>query len=133
MEKFLRTLTLSSGIAIICISLTHVALGQSWLPDTQSVTASLDSQHRFYTALFLPYGAALVWLSRDVHQRLWSLHIVLAAVFFGGIARAVSYAAAGLPHPFFIGLWVGELVIPPLVYLAGRSLETDLIANDLDA
>ena len=64
MEKFLRTLALSSGIAVVCISLTHVALGQSWLPDTQSVTASLDSQHRFYTALFLPYGLALVWFSR---------------------------------------------------------------------
>ncbi len=65
----LKWLTLTSGVAISMISLTHVLLGQSWLPDTQEVTASIDSQHRFYTALFLPYGAALIWVSRSVVAR----------------------------------------------------------------
>lgn len=131
MENGFRWLTLVSGIAIVGISLTHVALGQAWLPDTQAVTASIDSQHRFYTALFLPYGAALVWVSQDVRARLWALNIVLGGLFWGGVARIVSYAVAGLPHPFFIGLWVAELLVPPAVYLASRSLSGQPVADNV--
>ena len=132
MENALRWLTLVSGVVIIGISLTHVALGQSWLPDTQTVTPSIDSQHRFYTALFLPYGAALVWVSQHVRARIWALNIVLGALFFGGIARAVSIAIAGLPHPFFIGLWAAELAVPPIVYAASRSVSSERVVNHVD-
>lgn len=122
MENALRWLTLVSGIAVVGISSTHIVLGQSWLPDTQEVTASIDSQHRFYTSLFMPYGAALIWVSQSIRARLWALNIVLAALFLGGVARAVSVVVAGLPHPFFVGLWAAELAVPPLVYVASRSL-----------
>ncbi len=130
MDNFLRWLTLVSGLAIVVISLTHVSLGQSWVPDTQTVTASIDSQHRFYTALFLPYGAALVWVSSALQDRVWALNIVLAALFWGGIARIVSFAVAGLPHSFYIALWVAELVVPPVVYWASRSL-SDGVVHDV--
>jgi len=122
MDRGLKWLMTVSGVAIIGISLTHIALGQSWLPDTQTVTASIDSQHRFYTALFLPYGAGLVWAARNVAERVAVLNIVLGALFLGGLARIVSLGVAGWPHPFFIGLGVAELLVPPIVYLVGRRV-----------
>ena len=131
MENTLRWLTLISGVAIIGISLTHIALGQSWLPDTQTVTPSIDSQHRFYTALFLPYGVGLVWVSQHVRARLWALNIVLGALFLGGIARIVSFTIAGLPHRFFIGLWVAELVVPPIVHVSGRALSRQPVVDQV--
>lgn len=133
MQKSLRLLTLTSGIAIIVISLIHISLGQSWLPDTQSVTASIDSQHRFYTALFLPYGAALVWVSRDVPNRVWALNVVLGALALGGVARIASLVAAGWPHPFFVGLGVAELLIPPVVYASAASISGKAVFEDVNA
>jgi len=108
------------------ISLTHIVLGHSWLPDTQEVNASIDSEHRFYTALFMPYGAALVWVSRSVRTRLDVLNVVLAGLFLGGLARIVSVAVAGWPHALFVGLGIAELTVPPAVYWLGRSLKESI-------
>ena len=100
----------------------HITFGQAWLPDTQPVTSSIDSQHRFYTALFMPYGVALVWVGRQVVSRVAVLNVVLAGLFVGGLARLISLAATGWPHPLFVALGVAELVVPPAVYLMAKRV-----------
>ena len=64
------------------------------------------------------------WTARDLVARL-SLVPWLAGVFFvGGVGRALSYAAVGAPHPFFLLLMALELTTPLLLaglWLGARS------------
>lgn len=116
MEKALKILSVSGGLFISLVSMTHIALGHSWLPDTMEVNASIDSEHRFYTALFLVFGLTLLWCSQDLLNRRHTFYVLLAALFVGGLARIVSVAVHGWPHSLFIALGVLELVIPPLTW-----------------
>jgi hypothetical protein len=117
MEKTLRVVIIVGGIFIIVVSLTHIALGHSWLPDTMPVTASIDSEHRFYAAIFLMYGVTLLWCGKAVSERRSVFHFLLLTLFVGGLARIVSLSVHGWPHPLFITLGVLELMVPPLLWL----------------
>ena len=84
---------------------------------------TIDSELRFYAALWGAYGIVLVWISSSLERRL-ELVPWLAAVFFvGGLGRALSLAFIGPPHPFFMFLMAIELGLPPLIlvlWLAAR-------------
>ena len=121
MAKALRILAISGGIFITIVSLTHISLGHSWLPDTMEVNASIDSEHRFYTSLFLVYGLTLLWCSNDLQNRRPTFYVLLLALFVGGLARIVSLAVHGWPHPMFVVLGVLELVVPPIVWRLSES------------
>jgi hypothetical protein len=77
--------------------------------------ATMDSELRFYAALWGGYGGLLIQAARRLPARLaWTPW--LAAVFFaGGVGRMISRAAVGPPHPFFTVLMVVELVLPPVL------------------
>ncbi|MFT4560530.1 MAG: hypothetical protein ACI9BW_000264 [Gammaproteobacteria bacterium] len=126
MDKTLRAVMILSGIFIVGVSLTHIVLGHSWLPDTMSVTASIDSEHRFYASIFLMYGVALVWCSRAVPERRSVFHFLLLTLFVGGLARIVSVSVSGWPHPLFISLAVLELIVPPVLWLMSTRSEASL-------
>jgi uncharacterized membrane protein len=106
-----------SGIFIIVVSLTHIVLGHSWLPDTMPVSASIDSEHRFFASIFLMYGVALLWCAKAVSERRSVFHFLLLTLFVGGLARIVSLSVSGWPHPLFISLGILELAVPPLLWL----------------
>jgi hypothetical protein len=96
------------------------ALGVYRGPPSEPWPPSMDSELRFYAALFGAYGLVLVWTARDLTARL-SLVPWLAGVFFvGGVGRVISYAQVGAPHPFFLLLMALELATP--LVLAGLWL-----------
>jgi hypothetical protein len=77
----------------------------------------MDSELRFYAALWGAYGILLVVVAINIagHK---DLVPCLAAVFFvGGLGRALSYLTVGAPHPFFAALMVVELFLPPVMLL----------------
>ena len=59
--------------------------------------------------------------------------MVLGALAFGGVARIVSLAIAGWPHPFFVGLGIAELLVPPVVYLAATTLSGESVVQNVDS
>lgn len=72
----------------------------------------MDSEDRFYATLFLGFGLAVIWASRDLASRR-GVYLFLMAVFFvGGVSRIISVLAVGWPHPLFIVLGAIELVLP---------------------
>jgi hypothetical protein len=75
--------------------------------------ATMDSELRFYAPFWGAYGVLLLLCARDFAARAgWTPW--LAGVFFaGGLGRAISWAAAGPPHPFFSLLMAIELAAPP--------------------
>jgi hypothetical protein len=84
---------------------------------------TMDSELRFYAALWGAYGIVLLWVASNLGRRI-DLVPWLAAVFFaGGLGRGLSLAFVGRPHPFFLFLMAIELGLPPLLlvlWLAAR-------------
>ena len=103
--------------AICClIALAHIAMGPASIPGSIPVNATMDSEDRFYATLFLGFGAALIWCSRDLAARSQAFGALLLVFFLGGVARIVSALAVGLPSPLFIFLGSLELILPPLLW-----------------
>lgn len=94
--------------------------------------AEMDSELRFYAALWGAYGILLILAARNLPAR---LHWVpgLAGVFFaGGIGRVISLAVVGAPHPFLIILMILELASPLLLLLCWFRLRSTLPAASSD-
>jgi hypothetical protein len=110
------------GGTVLCICLLHLVLGPASIPGSVPVNATMDSEDRFYGTLFGAYGIAVLSCIEDVERKRGLLHFLLAAFFAGGIARLVSMAVTGPPHPLFTALTVVELAIPVLAALAYRRI-----------
>jgi hypothetical protein len=95
-------------------TLFNASIGQNY-PLSGIWPPTMDSELRFYAALWGAYGLVMIAVARDLRAR--SAYVPpLAAVFFvGGVGRAWSYLLVGPPHPFFIVLMITELVLPVVV------------------
>jgi hypothetical protein len=129
----LRVLLGSLGIAAVLICLSIFMLGAqttAWsgerlvgaiahwrAPPSEPWPTSMDSELRFYAPFWGVYGLALLRVALAPAGRLgWTPW--LAALFFaGGVGRAISYAAVGPPHPFFVVLMATELMLPPVLVI----------------
>lgn len=65
-----RWLTLLLGTAIVAIGALHIVFGLSFIRGVTQVNASLDSEDRFFGAIFLGYGLAWLWCAGSVETRL---------------------------------------------------------------
>jgi Domain of unknown function (DUF4345) len=109
------------GVVCAAIALTHIVFGPASIPGAVPVNAVMDSEDRFYAALFFGFGLAHIWTSRDLARRSGVVLAMQATFFFGGIARLVSVIAVGTPGTLFSTLGALELLIPLLVWFALRS------------
>jgi hypothetical protein len=96
------------------------ALTASRAPLSEAWPPTMDSELRFYAALWGAYGVVCLTVARDLANRA-SLVPWLAGVFFlGGVGRLLSLVTIGTPHPFFIFLMWVELVLPLILVLLWR-------------
>lgn len=124
MERTLRWLCWTMGIACVLIGLGHIAVGPEAVPDTGTPTATDDSQNRFFGAIFAGYGLAWIWAARRSPIPGDAVRWLAGIFFVGGLARLVSVAAHGWPHGFVIGLTVVELALPALYFWLVRGVES---------
>jgi len=90
------------------------------LPRDASV-ATLDSNMRFFSGVWLGLGLSVWWLVPRVDRETTLFRAVWLMIFIGGIGRLVSLVAVGLPLAPFIGFTALELVGAPLfVWLQNR-------------
>jgi hypothetical protein len=116
MPRFLSALIMIFGVVCCLIALGHIVFGPAIIPGSIPVNATMDSEDRFYATLFLGFGGALMWCSRDLRNREALLGGLLITFFFSGISRIVSVIAVGWPHYMFIFLGALELGLPPLFW-----------------
>jgi len=130
MKTTLRVLLLAFGAVGVAIALSILILGAEATagsgerllatigayrgPPSEPWPASMDSELRFYAALFGAYSLAQIWVARDLDARLGLVPWLAGAFFVGGVGRVISYLAVGAPHPFFLLLMAFELLAPPV-------------------
>jgi hypothetical protein len=73
---------------------------------------TMDSELRFYAALWGAYGLLVLAVARDLSARRRYLPWLAAVFFAGGVGRVASYVGVGPPHPFFTLLMIIELLLP---------------------
>jgi hypothetical protein len=133
MLQALRLFLVVLGTSAIAIALSIFVLGaeatasmaeavfvavSGWRgPPSERWPPTMDSELRFYAALWGAYGVVVLrtaWgLPRTLSRTPW-----IAAVFFaGGVGRSLSRVGVGAPHPFFTLLMIIELTLPVLLIL----------------
>ena len=91
-----------------------------------STATSMDAQRALFRGIGLCYWrrcsrrhtalrAMVTQAARDLAARMSWVPYLAGAFFAGGVGRAISYAAVGAPHPFFLLLMGLELAIPPVL------------------
>lgn len=103
------------GAVAVASGLAGVILGPAFVPGGTPTSASVDSEYRFTNVFWLAAGIALWWSLFRPRERKTIARIALALAFAGGLARLVSVAMTGWPHPVFIATLTLELVVVPLV------------------
>jgi hypothetical protein len=83
-------------------------------PSPDLWTATQDSELRFYSVLWVAYGAAVMAVGRRLERRMAWVPPLSALFFLGGVGRALSWLAVGQPHLAFTLLMIVELALPPL-------------------
>ena len=116
MPGLLRILVMIFGLVCCAIAMAHIAIGPAAIPGSIPVNATMDSEDRFYATLFLGFGAAIVWCSRNLAGRRGTLGALLLIFFAGGVARLISWAIVGPPTELFVFLGSLELILPVIFW-----------------
>jgi hypothetical protein len=74
---------------------------------------NIDSEMRFYSVLWVAYGATALWVARALPRRVVQLRLMLVVFMLGGVGRAISHLVVGAPHPLFAALMWAEIILPP--------------------
>lgn len=82
-----------------------------------TITPLIDTEIRFFGAIWLMVGIILYWLIPNIEKHTVLFRLLLGGIFLGGIGRLLSAATVGIPPPLFIGLIALELVWMPLLFL----------------
>ncbi len=122
MVRTLRVLVLLMGVACAAIGVLHFCLGISSVPGEGSAGATVDSRERFYGAVFLGFGLAWIWTSRQTPIPASTVRWLAGIFLLGGVGRLLSLAVHGAPQWFQVVLMVIELALPPVYFaLAGAD------------
>jgi hypothetical protein len=121
------------GVSAIVIALSILVLGaeatasaaeglfsavSGWRgPPSERWPATMDSELRFYAALWGAYGVVVLSAARNLLRALPRIPWIAAVFFAGGIGRVLSRVSVGAPHPFFTLLMFIELLLPVLLML----------------
>ncbi|MCR9261792.1 MAG: DUF4345 domain-containing protein [Pseudomonadaceae bacterium] len=125
------------GSVIILIALGHTTLGPfsevllgSNISEASMLDPTVDSQNRFYGTVFSLFGVLLILCSRNLLANKTILYCVFWVFFAGGTARLVSIGSVGFP-PLLVNILTGiELILPLILIVWLRALETKYGAVD---
>lgn len=117
----LRALCIMLGVSIAIIGLWHVGQGSSVILGAGDVSASVDSEDRFFGAVFFGYGLGWLLCATDPVRWRVSLYGQSGIFLLGGLARILSLVQVGRPHDLYLWLMAVELIVPFVLFglLAG--------------
>ncbi len=101
MRLALKYITLLLGAICIIIALLHIAFGPAVIPSAGPINATMDSKDRFYSSMFLGFGAAMMWCGLNLQDRgptFKALLLVFSSAASRGLSRQLKLAR--LIHSF---------------------------------
>ena len=130
MKRIFQVFLIVFGMVAMGIAIAHLILGPASIPGSIPVNATMDSEDRFYAVLFGAFGVALMWCTKDIETKSTFVYFLAVTFFIGGLARLISVAAVGWPHPLFIFLTLLELIIPVYMIWAQYQIRRNFIASN---
>jgi len=113
----LRILLGGLGLVPIVIGLTGIFSGLERLVTDCQFSSDSDGQYRYLSAIYLGFGALIIWIQSRLLIEAQLFRMLMAMVFVAGVARAIPSIAVGLPRiPVLIAL-IFELIFPPFVLI----------------
>ena len=147
MLNALRICLLVLGVSAVAIALSIFCFGAgftgAWAeslfdlvsgwrgPATGAWPATMDSELRFYAALWGAYGVVVLRTGMSLKTRLPQVPWLAAIFFAGGVGRLLSRLSLGAPHPLFTALLVIEVSLP-VIMMALWAGATASIAERVD-
>lgn len=102
------------GIKALCEPLAPTAI-----PATSSFAALVDTQTRFFGAMWAGYGVMLWWTSNDVVNRRTPLALLAGILFVSGVGRAASALQYGFSAPWIQAITAIDVLAPFAMFYFG--------------
>ena len=106
-----------AGLFLFRFGLPGMILGGAWVAGGADVTAKLDSETRFLSAIALGIGVAALWLVRNFEKHPGVGVFIGTFALLGGLMRVVSIALYGVPAADAVVATALEILIPVAVVL----------------
>jgi hypothetical protein len=107
-------LAVLGAVAVAFGGLTVLA-GAGGVLDGGPVSASVDSELRFYAAWYVGAGVLMLRSILRVEVEGSTIRLICVVLLIAAGARVLSIVALGTPHPLFLALMVIEFVIPVVI------------------
>jgi hypothetical protein len=100
------------GAGMTVVGLVTVLGGATTIAGVGEVSASTDSEMRFYAAWYVAAGLLLLRAAPRVESEATTVRVVAGAFFLAACGRLISIVAEGTPHTVALVLMGIEFVIP---------------------
>jgi hypothetical protein len=100
------------GAVALGAGLATVLLGVKSIPGAGEVSATVESELRFYAVWYVGAGGVLLRAARRVEVEGATIRALAGFLFLAGCARGLSWLAVGRPHPLMVALMAVELGLP---------------------
>ena len=101
-----------AGLFFFRFGLPGIVLGGDYVAGGAEVTAQLDSETRFLSAIALGVGVGALWLVRAFEAQPRAAVLLAGAAFLGGAMRIVSIAQYGVPGTTALVATIVEMIVP---------------------
>ncbi|MGH8982743.1 MAG: DUF4345 domain-containing protein [Acidimicrobiia bacterium] len=115
MVRGLQVVLTILGVVAIGAGTLALVTGAALVPGGDEVTASVDSEFRFYAAWYVGAGVVALRAARRVESEGRTIRALCAFLFLAACARALSIIVVGAPQAWFLVLMGIEFVIPAVI------------------
>lgn len=104
-------LAVVGSIALVA-GLTTVLLGAESVVGAEDVSATVDSEMRFYAVWYAAAGVVVLRTVPRVQSQARTIRAIALLFFIAGCSRGLSWAVVGRPHSVAVVLMMVELALP---------------------
>lgn len=114
-RRLLQGVIAATCTVSLSASITSILQGPGWLMQGGHVATDLDSHFRYLSGLLLAIALGFLSCIRDIESKGPRMRMLALIVVIGGLSRAYSAGAVGMPSLGHLGGLTIELAIVPLI------------------
>lgn len=113
------------GLGALIAGLGTALFGVASIVGAEQVSATVDSEMRFYAVWYAGAGAFLLRLAPRAASETATMRALAALLFIAGCSRGLSWLVVGRPHALSVTLMVIELSLPWVIVFWQSALARD--------